>query len=144
MSAKKKFYLQAIVDGSLRSFLGSLLDVFILSIYASNLAFEHFVIIALICGILSSTLYWVFIRKENSNKSIIIFSLLSMGGCIVSYGIILMLQIFGWFVSLPVREVNNADGLIVMMIAGVYLGSAFLMRLAIFIWQIARNSHKKQ
>jgi len=133
---KRKQILISITDGIFQGFcVIKLLLGLAFSQFANETPTENHLIIACIVALLTATVYFLLICKENNNKNLLKLSAISFLCFVISSPILFALP----FSIFPQREMGNADGFIIMFIFAAFLITAFVIRLGIFIGVLVRN-----
>ena len=129
----KKYVIKAMLDGFMQELILFLLTNFNLSKYTSNFTLKNILVLTVLCSVLSSVIYSIFIKKVNSIKKKISFSIISQLSFVVFALIILALRVTVSLNILPLREINNADGLLILLSTVFYIFISFIFKLFILI-----------
>lgn len=138
----KRILIKAVFDGLIQSLILAGLGTFSISVYSANLALEQYLLIGVICAIFSAVVYAVFTVKEFSNKKIIYFSLVGILCFVLSIVSILALYLTFSFNFVPLREINNADGILILFSIVCYILASIIFRICIFVLSIIKNTHQ--
>lgn len=133
----KKEYIKAISDGIFQAVLLRLLTEFTFSIYLLERIEMNLIIIAIL--VLFSLISFIFLVIKNIKKSMLIKSVISF----VTFIIFNLLS----FVTLPIhilpsRETSDADGVLVLLFAGIYLAVVVITRIITLV--IAFSAKKRK
>lgn len=140
----KKYFLKALLDGFISSLVLDCLDIFLLSVYASSLSLKQYLLLGVLGAMISSAIYFVFILKESSNKNILRFSLMSIFSFILCMAIMLGIHLTFSIDFLPLREVNNGDGIMLLFTIGSFILSSIVIRFYIFSTLIIKNLQQRK
>lgn len=139
---KKKNLIKALLDGLVQSVsLICLLDLF-LSVYTSNFSLIQYTLYTIISAIICSIVYFILVLKEVNNKIIIGISLGSVLSFVVLSGIFLVSRLAFTASLFPLREINNADGILVLLTSVCFLIYVAVLKLSIFIFFLVKNNNK--
>lgn len=141
---KKRIFLKAVLDGLIQSLILVCLETFSISVYASNLSLEQHLLIGASSAVLSAVVYVVLTLKESNNKKLACFSLISILFFVLNMVSILAIRLTFRFNFMPLREVNNADGILILFIIGCYILVSIILRICVFVISIIKNIHRKQ
>ena len=126
------------LDGLICVCVLNLLEDYSASIYLVSLEFGIF--IALLCSVILTVAYAVFLAVIHDKKQRIKFSGLSL----LWFFLLSILRFLLYFIPVPihlfpVRELNNADGLYIMMIWGAFIISLVSLRLIALVVFLLRK-----
>ena len=129
----------SMIDGLMCVCVLFLLTDYSVSTYLNSMEFG--MLISLLCSVILTVTYIVFLSNVHGKKQLIAFSGLSLLYFFL-FGIILFLL---HFMPVPIhlfpmREVNNADGLYIMLIWGTFIISLIPLRLITLIVFLLRKS----
>ncbi len=134
-----KKYFWSMLDGSLQSLIFVLLIEVIVSPYWNDFGFFEilFFVLLVILSVISSLL---FINK--CEQCVVRCSLISFVFFIFTL-VLSFINNIEWKIRLiPRRELGNADGIIIMFFASIYLIILFVEKLAVLIFMVIKE-HKK-
>ena len=123
----KKVFFRAILDGVFQSLILTCLVMFTISEYTSILSLEQILLIAASCAVLSSVHYTILALKESTKKKLVYFSLTSFLGFFLSMVITVIFRISVRLNVWPLREVNNADGILILFAIGCYILTSIIL-----------------
>ena len=136
-----KKYSWSVLDGFLQGLIFVLLIEVIVSPYWNGLGFFEivFFVLLVISSVMSSLL---FINK--SGQYVTRGSLISFVFFILTL-ILAFVNNIEWKIRLiPRRELGNADGIIIMFFASIYLIILFVEKLAVLIFMVIKEHKKKK
>ena len=136
-----KKYSWSVLDGFLQGLIFVLLIEVIVSPYWNGLGFFEivFFVLLVISSVMSSLL---FINK--SGQYVTWGSLISFVFFILTL-ILAFVNNIEWKIRLiPRRELGNADGIIIMFFASIYLIILFVEKLAVLIFMVIKEHKKKK
>lgn len=139
---KKSITLKALTVGFIQGMLLLLLNYCYISQYFKGIQIELFFIICILFATISSVLYYLFIRKQSTNRAMIAFSVISIFSFIVILGIAFICLLSLSNEMIPQRETNNVDGLVILLFSVVYIAVTELINLSIFIGIAIRNKKR--
>lgn len=142
----KKIVLTSVLDGFFQFFILQLLSGLVLSKYVADISFDVALVFSVIAGILATVTYFVFLFKERTNSTIILFS---VGSCFtfILLEIILMIikiSFSGTWTHFPMREVGNADGILLIFTTVFLISTAFIIKLCMFVVFLLKNIYKSR
>ena len=86
------------------------------------------------------TLYYVWcLAKEGSNKKIVFFFLGSLCSFLISVLLLFAVYLFVQINFSFMRELNNADGIVILFTTGCFTLSSFLLRLCTLSGLVVKN-----
>lgn len=129
-----KTFGKSIVNGFAHGYIFSLLLDFVISIYAQDFSVIVLFVLSAFCAILVGTVFLLCLLKEKSNKAVILFSINSSLISVATIVLYLALP-----PMLPLRETNAGDGILILMLAGVFAIAAFILELVMFLVLVIRN-----
>lgn len=135
----KRFFIIAVLDSFIQSLILVCLGTFSISVDSSNLSLNQYLLIGVLSAILSAVVYVVVMLKESNNKKLVCFLLLGLLCFILSMVLTLAILIIFKFNFIPLREVNNADGILILYMTGSYILVSFILRLCAFVISIIKN-----
>ena len=141
MNNNKRYIFLAIIDGITRGALLFLLVEFIGSTYID--AFANWVVLTVIFAGLSAIVFWLLIAHPGSKPIIVFFSgsALYLLACFLIFFNYLSIGIH----ILPMRELSNGDGILLLFVGGSYEVLSFVARLAVWIgvriYRARKNLH---
>jgi len=139
----KKIFIKAALDGLIQNLILVCSGTFLFSVYAVSLSVRQYLLAGLFGAILSAVVYVLLIPKESNNKVIICFSLIGMLFFVLSIVTMLVIRLTFTFDILPLREVNNADGILFLFAAGFFVLASITLRVCIFVVLIVRNKYRQ-
>ena len=140
----KRTFIKAIFDGFIQSLFSVCIGTFSVSVYSSNLSLKQYMLIGVLGAILSTFVYVVLMLKESSNKKLVCFSLLGLFCFVLSMIFMLAILIIFKFNFVPMREVNNADGIFILFAIGCYFLVSFILRICTLAILIIKNRNAKK
>ncbi len=133
----KKEYIKSISDGIFQAVLLRLLTEFTFSIYLLERIEMNLIIIAIL--VLFSLISFLFLVIKNVKKSMLIKSVISF----VTFIIFNLLSLVTLPIHiLPSRETSDADGVLVLLFAGIYLAVVVITRIITLV--IAFSAKKRK
>lgn len=139
----KRIFIIAVFDSFIQSLLLVCLGTFSISVYSSKLSLNQYLLIGVLSAILSAVVYVVVMLKESNNKKLVCFLLLGLLCFVLSMVLMLAILIIFKFNFIPLREVNNADGILILYTTGCYILVSFILRLCAFVISIIKNIRTK-
>lgn len=127
----KRNVLKAIPYGFIKSIVITVLLELYLSSLASNLSVLQELFFPVLAAIPFVVVYFFIIRKEKSIKSILLLFLLNLLTFIFGLAVIAMLMILIPHSLIEFREVNNADGLMLVLDLSYFIGISLILELAV-------------
>ncbi|MBR4058022.1 MAG: hypothetical protein IKK00_07855 [Oscillospiraceae bacterium] len=140
----KRIVLKAALDGLIQSLILVCLGTFSVSVYASNLSLEKHLLIGASSAALSAFVYVALTLKESDNKKLTRFSLNSLLFFILSTVVIFAIRLTFRFGFMPLREVNHADGILLLFVIGCYILASIVLKICVYIISVIKNIHRKQ
>ena len=123
----KKYMIKAVLDGLIQGFTLYCLVMILLSLPVSYSSFISCLLAGGILGIISASIYFILVRKE-SRKNIIKFSIISIIFFILFNIIALVIRMQFHLNILPLRELGNGDGILILFICAFFLIPNFVLR----------------
>ena len=136
----KRSFVKAILDGTIQGLILFCLLLLDLSKYTLNWSIKQYLTVALCGAIFSSCVYFFLIFKESNLKGGIFFFIISVVSFAIVMLILLILYLNVNFFSL--RELNNADGILLLLNIGCFILSSFILRIGIFATWIINKKLK--
>lgn len=127
----KRNVLKAIPYGFIKSIVITVLLELYLSSLASNLSVLQELFFPVLAAIPFVVVYFFIIRKEKSIKSILLLFLLNLLTFIFGLAVIAMLMILIPHSLIEFREVNNADGLMLVLDLSYFIGISLIFELTV-------------
>ena len=137
----KKLFKKAALDGLIQSLILFCLETFLVSKYFSNVSLKRFLLVGLFSAVLSTVVFVMFTIKESTNKAIMFFWIISTLCFILCDVVMLALRLTFKLDFLPLREVNNANGILIVFAIGCFMLSTIILRVCAFIVLIIKNQH---
>ena len=134
-----RLLFKAMLDGLCQYLIMFCIGVLSISAYASDFAIEQELVIAVICAVISAFIYYVLSFKETGKKALAFFSLISTGAFVLFIALAFIAQISFGFVFLSLRETNNADGLLILIVTGCYLLSSTILKVCVCVARIIKQ-----
>lgn len=130
-----KLFCKSIADGVIHSGVLALLLNFVLSVYSQNFSTIIFILLSALCAIFVATVSFLSLLRENSNNAIILFCVNSfvISAATIVLCLALKIRLF------PLRETNSADGILLLMITGVFSFLSFALKFSIILLFVIRN-----
>lgn len=129
----KKRILNAFIDGIIQSFLVFFAGVFPVLLNVPSLSLTQYLLLGALTGLFSAVVFFILAQKESNKRRIIQFSLF----CVLWFVLCTVILLIIWSSlpvgCLPLRELNNADGLLILFTQGSYILSSLILRLCIFL-----------
>ena len=127
----KKEYIKSILDGIIHGVLVCFFPKYIVSVFFVDEPIELNIVFTIILSVLSLiSFYYLILRKK---EKILLNSFISF---IVFFTILTLnfINLFTWNIRiLPLREISNADGLLILLLMYLYLIPVVILRLLAFI-----------
>ena len=140
----KRNVLKAIPYGFIKSIVITVLLELYLSSLASNLSVLQELFFPVLAAIPFVVVYFFIIRKEKSIKSILLLFLLNLLTFIFGLAVIAMLMILIPHSLIEFREVNNADGLMLVLDLSYFIGISLILELAVSAAIFLKNKGNPQ
>ncbi len=140
----KRNVLKAIPYGFIKSIVITVLLELYLSSLASNLSVLQELFFPVLAAIPFVVVYFFIIRKEKSIKSILLLFLLNLLTFIFGLAVIAMLMILIPHSLIEFREVNNADGLMLVLDLSYFIGISLILELAVSAVVLLKNKGTPQ
>lgn len=140
----KRNVLKAIPYGFIKSIVITVLLELYLSSLASNLSVLQELFFPVLAAIPFVVVYFFIIRKEKSIKSILLLFLLNLLTFIFGLAVIAMLMILIPHSLIEFREVNNADGLMLILDLSCFIGISLILELAVSAVVLLKNKGTPQ
>lgn len=140
----KRNILKAIPYGFIKSIVITVLLELYLSSLASNLSVVQELFFPVLAAIPFVVVYFFIIRKEKSIKSILLLFLLNLLTFIFGLAVIAMLMILIPHSLIEFREVNNADGLMLVLDLSYFIGISLIFELTVSAAIFLKNKGNPQ
>ncbi len=140
----KRNVLKAIPYGFIKSIVITVLLELYLSSLASNLSVLQELFFPVLAAIPFVVVYFFIIRKEKSIKSILLLFLLNPLTFIFGLAVIAMLMILIPHSLIEFREVNNADGLMLVLDLSYFIGISLIFELTVSAAIFLKNKGNPQ
>lgn len=140
----KRNVLKAIPYGFIKSIVITVLLELYLSSLASNLSVLQELFFPVLAAIPFVVVYFFIIRKEKSVKSILLLFLLNLLTFIFGLAVIAMLMILIPHSLIEFREVNNADGLMLVLDLSYFIGISLIFELTVSAVVLLKNKGTPQ
>lgn len=140
----KKLVFYAVLDGFIGSLILIVLGAFLVSTYAALLSLKHCFLLGFFAAILYTVLFIVPTRKETNNKAILCYLLISIFSFVLCYIIMIACRAISGFTLLPMREVNNADGISILFVSACFILSSFVLKVFALIVPIIKKRYCSQ
>ncbi len=140
----KRNVLKAIPYGFIKSIVITVLLELYLSSLASNLSVLQELFFPVLAAIPFVVVYFFIIRKEKSIKSILLLFLLNLLTFIFGLAVIAMLMILIPHSLIEFREVNNADGLMLVLDLSYFIGISLIFELTVSAVVLLKNKGTPQ
>lgn len=140
----KRNVLKAIPYGFIKSIVITVLLELYLSSLASNLSVLQELFFPVLAAIPFVVVYFFIIRKEKSIKSILLLFLLNLLTFIFGLAVIAMLMILIPHSLIEFREVNNADGLMLVLDLSYFIGISLIFELTVSAAIFLKNKGNPQ
>lgn len=140
----KRNVLKAIPYGFIKSIVITVLLELYLSSLASNLSVLQELFFPVLAAIPFVVVYFFIIRKEKSIKSILLLFLLNLLTFIFGLAVIAMLMILIPHSLIEFREVNNADGLMLVLDLSYFIGISLILELVVSAVVLLKNKGTPQ
>ena len=135
----KRNILKAIPYGFIKSIVITVLLELYLSSFASNFSLLQELIFPVLAAIPLVAVYFFIIRKEKSIKSISLFFLLNLLSFVFGLATITILIILLPHSLIEFREVNNADGLMLILDLSYFIGISLIFELTVSVAIFLKN-----
>ena len=140
----KRNVFKAIPYGFIKSIVITVLLELYLSSLASNLSVLQELFFPVLAAIPFVVVYFFIIRKEKSIKSILLLFLLNPLTFIFGLAVIAMLMILIPHSLIEFREVNNADGLMLVLDLSYFIGISLIFELTVSAAIFLKNKGNPQ
>ena len=134
--------VKAILDGLLRSVMVEQLGGFLVSTYALGIPPKQCVVLGALCAIVATIVSLILMPKYCKSKVMLSFFVLSTlafaASVILLFSFNLMCPLSIW----PLRELNNADGVLLIFAIGSFLLLSFFLRASILLALVIKNLYK--
>lgn len=135
----KKMILKAILDGFVESLTLICLGLFLVSTYALNLTLNHGLWLGFLGAVICVVVFALLIRKETSNKVIILYFLINIFSFILCYAIMMSIRMVSEFEIFSLRDVNNGDGILLLFVNGCFVLSSLVLRVCVLVVLAIKN-----
>ncbi len=140
----KRNILKAIPYGFIKSIVITVLLELYLSSFASNLSVLQELFFPVLAAIPFVAVYFFIIRKQKSIKSISLLFLLNLLSFILGLAVIAMLMILIPHSLIEFREVNNADGVMLVLDLSYFIGISLIFELTVSAAIFLKNKGNPQ
>lgn len=135
---KKSIIAKTVLDGFIQSFALYL----ICAISTTELVSDNFVTIfaiAILVPVGIAAIYQNIIRKQTIAKNVVLLSIIDFGCFCVFTVLILALQVVQPLKITHQRELNNADGIILLLVLGTFLATTLLIRIVLIVYSLVKK-----
>lgn len=136
---KKSMIAKSVLDG----FMQSLALCLICVISAAEFMSDRFVAVLAVAALAPITLAafgQIVLCKESERKSIIALSIIAfVSFCIFTLLIFALRITLTCPIVIPQRALNNADGITLLLVLGIYTGATLLIRIALTAYNLINN-----
>ena len=148
----KVLVYKALLEGTIQAILFHAVTVTFVVVYSHNRmydfeAFQRWMYASLVvigvCAVLDSGVYFWFLFHESNNWKLCLFSLLSLL-CFWLWRAVIFVWYLTFPIPLPLGELGNADGFVIVLAAGVFLLVSFVCRFFICLGLMIKNSYRKR
>ncbi len=129
---QKRFLFSAILDGIVSSSVLSALLDFVLSYLAKDLKIFSFLRLSMISAILLSALFFLFVIRIKIIRELLLFCIIST----IFFAITIVLYLILPFTFFSTREVNTGDGMLLLVVAYIYLFLSLVLKSSIVLISI--------
>ena len=140
----KRNVLKVIPYGFIKSIVITVLLELYLSSFARNISVGLVFGLSALAAIPFVVVYFFIIRKEKSIKSILLLFLLNLLTFIFGLAVIAMLMILIPHSLIEFREVNNADGLMLVLDLSYFIGISLIFELTVSAAIFLKNKGNQQ
>ena len=136
----KKVFLKASIDGLTQGIASACLGQFLISTYTFDFTLTQCMVFGTVLAIICGSLYLGLVINERQNKSILLFSLVSILIFIGTFLCVTIFQVSCSYSPISLREVNNADGVLLLVSMLFTFALSFVLKLSIFFLMLIKNS----
>lgn len=140
----KRNVLKAIPYGFIKGIVITVLLELYLSSFARNISVGLEFGLSALAAILFAAVYFILERKEKSFKSISLFFLLNLLSFVFGLAAITILIILLPHSLIEFREINNADGLMLILDLSCFIGISLILELAVSAVVLLKNKGTPQ
>lgn len=140
----KRNVLKAIPYGFIKGIVITVLLELYLSSFARNISVGLEFGLSALAAILFAAVYFILERKEKSFKSISLFFLLNLLSFVFGLAAITLLIILLPHSLIEFREINNADGLMLILDLSCFIGISLILELAVSAVVLLKNKGTPQ
>lgn len=134
---KKRMIAKSVLDGFMQSLALCLICVISAAEFMSD-RFVAVLVVAALAPIALAAFGQIVLRKESERKSIIALSIIAFASFCIFTLLIFALRIT-CPIAIPQRELNNADGITLLFVLGIYTGATLLIRIALTAYNLIKN-----
>ena len=141
----KKLGIKSFVDGVLNLVCFTFISFLSTSAFIeSEVSMNALLVVACVNGGLMAVVYFLLLRKENSAKRVMAFSVFSL--LVFAIGVVIEFAcLISFDFQIPLqREMSNADGFLIVFSLGAFLIVNLLLRLVVLIALIVRRINALQ
>ncbi len=140
----KRNVLKVIPYGFIKGIVITVLLELYLSSFARNISVGLEFGLSALAAILFAAVYFILERKEKSFKSISLFFLLNLLSFVFGLAAITLLIILLPHSLIEFREINNADGLMLILDLSCFIGISLILELAVSAVVLLKNKGTPQ
>ncbi len=140
----KRNVLKVIPYGFIKGIVITVLLELYLSSFARNISVGLEFGLSALAAILFAAVYFILERKEKSFKSISLFFLLNLLSFVFGLAAITILIILLPHSLIEFREINNADGLMLILDLSCFIGISLILELAVSAVVLLKNKGTPQ
>lgn len=100
---------------------------------------EQYLIASVVIAAISAGLYFLALFEEKNCKRIIWFTLGSISCFIICIALFFVTQLTLPIYVFPMHELNNGDGILILLSVGIYIMCSVALRLCILVGLLIRN-----
>ncbi|MGN0479568.1 MAG: hypothetical protein ACI4GO_09050 [Hominenteromicrobium sp.] len=130
---KKSFW-----DGALKGLLFYLLGKYAFSVFALD-SLQWILVLAAGCGLFSNVFFIIHLRKEKKNKRIALYFLCGILWLVLFAAAVFIIYMMVSVHLFPIRTLNAADGMVYLLVQGVFFGFCGFGHFCAFLLFVIRN-----
>lgn len=139
----KRLAFKAVLDGFIGGSVLYLIGSLLVSSYAVDLNITHYLLLGLLPAILYALLFVILTHNISSIKTVLYYFLISVFSSVLWIFILINgTTVFG-IDFFPVREANNADGLLILFISGCFAFASVVLRCCVLVVRIILKKTKQ-
>ena len=135
---------KAIIEGLIQTVGLIIIIACITASFTASAILESLLVICIFLALVTAVVYLTYLFKINKTKEIICFSFISSLSFFLSLVVLLLIHFYFPFPVYSLRELNNADGLTLILYSGIFYVCSLVLKSCIFIILIIKNTYKKK